>query len=110
VTESSNISRWVAFLVSPLVLLISGFIALKAKTWFNLDVSPQDVAAYVFGLVLSLGAILTTWLHHSGKQELAKLTGLSEDKVEGIEALIEERLPKAPDAPTSRGWSPPSRS
>lgn len=99
--QTSNISRWIAFLVGPLVLLISGFIALKAKQWFNLDVSSQDVAAYVLGLVLSLGGLLTVWLHNRGKHEIAKLTGLSEAKVEAIERLIESRLPAAPSAEKS---------
>lgn len=106
-TENSNISRWIAFLVSPLVLLVSGFVALKAKQWFNVDVSSQDVAAYVFGIILSLGGILTVWLHNRGKHELAKLTGVSEDRVEAIEQLIEERIPHAPDAPLSPGKGSP---
>lgn len=97
--QTSNISRWITFLVGPLVLLISGFIALKAKQWFNLDVSSQDVAAYVLGLVLSLGGLLITWLHHGGKQELAKLTGMSEARVEALENLIESRMPAAPMTP-----------
>jgi hypothetical protein len=106
--ENSNISRWIAFLVSPLVLLVAGFIALKAKQWFNVDVSSQDVAAYVFGIILSLGAILTTWLHNRGKHEIAKATGLSEDKVEALETLLEDRLPRAPDAPLTTGTGSPA--
>lgn len=94
--EDSNISRWIAFLVGPLVALLSGFVALKAKAWFNLDVDPAEVAAYVFGIVLSVAGLFVTWLHNRGKYEIAKVTGVNPDVVELVEQTIEKRLPQAP--------------
>lgn len=94
--QDSNISRWIAFLVGPIATLAAGFVALKAKTWFNLDVEPAEVVAYVTGLVLSVGGLFVTWLHNRGKYEIAKEAGASPELVEQITRIIESRLPTAP--------------
>jgi len=104
----SNISRWVTFLVSPLVLLLSGFIAVKAKAWFNYDLSPAATAAYIFGIVGSIGAVIWKWVHNRGLHELAEKTGLPEEQLNHIVSTIEERLPQAPQAPTSPSAGAPA--
>lgn len=95
----SNISRWVTFLFGPLVLLASGVIAVKAKSWFNYDLAPAEAAAYLFGIVGSVGAIVWKWVHNRGLYEIAKTAGLPEEQLNHILTTIEENLPQAPSAP-----------
>lgn len=105
---NSNISRWVAFLVSPLIALLAGFVALQAKAWFNLDVDPAEVAAYVTGIVLTVAGLGVTWLHNRGKYEIAKATGATPELVDTVTKVIEEKLPQAPQAPSPGAGSPAS--
>lgn len=97
----SNIARWVTFLVAPLVLLAASFIAIKAKTWFNYDLSPAAAAAYLFSIVGGVAAVIWKWVHNRGLYELSKTTGLPEEQLNHIVSTIEEKLPTAPSAPTS---------
>lgn len=97
--EGSKISRWVVFLLTPLILLVSSFIAIKAKAWFNYDLSPAATAAYLFGLIGGVAAVIWKWVHNRGEQELAKAVGASPDQVEAIVTQVIERLPNAPSAP-----------
>lgn len=107
--SESNVSRWIAFLVGPLVILLSGFVSLKAKQWFGIEVSSGAVEAYTLGIVLSIGGLFAVWLHNRGKNEIAKLTGLSPEKVEELIDLVEERLPDAPSSPKSGSAGAPSQ-
>lgn len=97
--EGSKISRWVVFLLTPLILLVSSFIAIKAKAWFNYDLSPAATAAYLFGLIGGVAAVIWKWVHNRGEQELAKAAGVNPDQVEAIVTQVIERLPNAPSAP-----------
>ena len=93
------VGRWVAFLITPLITLVSGFIALKANAWFGLNLAPAEVAAYVGGIVLSIGTAAGVWLHSRGKYEIAKATGIDDEKIDLIAHAVAERLPKPPQAP-----------
>ena len=98
--------------MAPLITLVSGFIALKANAWFDMNLTTAEVAAYVGGIVLSIGTAIGVWLHNRGKFEIASLTGLTPEQVARIEALIESRLPNAPEKPaplppSSTGQAPP---
>lgn len=104
----SNISRWVTFLLTPLILLAASFIAIKAKQWFNYDLSPAATAAYLFGIVGSIAAVIYKWVHNRGVYEISKTTGLDEEQLDHILSTIEERLPTAPSAPTSPAEGAPA--
>jgi hypothetical protein len=104
----SNISRWVTFLLGPLILLASAFVAAKAKQWFNYDLNPAEAAAYFFGIVGSVGALIYKWLHNRGIYEVSKTTGLDETLVNHIVSTVEERLPQAPSAPTAPAEGAPA--
>jgi hypothetical protein len=97
--ENSNISRWVAFLVLPLATLIGGFIAIKAKAWFNYDLDPAEATAYVVSSVAAIAGGIGLWLHNRGKYEIAKATGIDSDKLDLIVGAVISRLPAAPSAP-----------
>lgn len=97
--EGSKISRWVVFLLTPLILIASSFIAIKAKTWFNYDLSPAATATYLFTIIGGIAALIWKWVHNRGEQELAKAVGASPDQVEAIVTQVIERLPNAPSAP-----------
>lgn len=98
--QTSNISRWVAFLFTPLIALIAGFVALKAKQWFNVDVSSEAVAVYVGGIILSVVGLGVTWLRNRGKYEIAKEFGFENPEVvDRIMQTVEERLPQVPQVP-----------
>jgi hypothetical protein len=99
--ENSNIGRWVAFLLGPLALLFGGFVAAKAKSWFNYDLAPAEAAAYFLTIVGGIAALLFKWLHNRGKYELAKATGISSDTIDLIASAVVTRLPQAPQAPQS---------
>lgn len=101
----SNISRWVTFLVAPLVLLVSSFIAIKAKTWFNYDLSPAAAAAYLFSIVGGVAAVIWKWVHNRGLHELATASGMNEEQLNHIVSTIEEKLPQAPSAATTEAGS-----
>lgn len=106
--EGSKISRWVVFLLGPLVLLASSFVAIKAKQWFNYDLSPAATAAYLFGIIGGLAALIWKWVHNRGEQELAKAVGVQPAEVEAIVSQVIERLPNAPSAPTTPGSGSPA--
>lgn len=104
---NSMIGRWVAFLATPLITLVAGFIALKANSWFDMNLSPGDVAAYVGGVVFSIGTAIGVWLHNRGKHEIARTLGMSDEHVGAIMALIESRLPPAPSSSDPSSSDPP---
>lgn len=104
----SNISRWVTFLLGPLILLASAFVAAKAKQWFNYDLNPAEAAAYFFGIVGGVAALIYKWLHNRGVYEAAKSTGLPEEQLNHILSTIEEKLPTAPSAPISPAEGAPA--
>lgn len=106
----SNISRWVTFLLGPLILLASAFIAVKAKSWFNYDLSPAAAAAYIVSIVGGIASLIWKWLHNRGAYELHKTTGLNEDQLNHILSTIEERIPVAPSAPISPAEGAPAAS
>lgn len=98
---SSNISRWVAFLLGPLALIVGGFVAVKAKQWFGYDLDPAEATAYFVGIIGGIAGLVVTWLRNRGKYEIAKATGVSPDTVDLIATAVADRLPQAPQAPTS---------
>ncbi len=97
--ENSNISRWVAFFVLPLASIAGSFIALKAKTWFNYDLDPAEATAYIVSVVAAIAGGIALWLHNRGKYEIAKATGIDDEKIDLIAHAVAERLPKPPQAP-----------
>lgn len=105
---TNNVARWVVFLLGPLVLIASSFIAIKAKTWFNYDLSPAATAAYLFTIIGGIAAAIWKWVHTRGLIDLAEKTGLNPTEVESVVSLIEERLPQAPQAPTTPGAGAPA--
>lgn len=107
VTES-NITRWVAFLLLPLATLASGFIAIKAKAWFNYDLDPAEATAYIIGVVGSVAAGIGVWLRNRGKYEIAERTGISEEQIGLIARVVAEHLPQAPQAAAPGAGSPAS--
>lgn len=107
-TVTNNVARWVVFLLGPLVLLASSFIAIKAKTWFNYDLSPAATAAYLFAIIGGVAAAIWKWVHNRGLIDLAKDASLNPTEVETVVSLIEERLPVAPNAPLTPGSGAPA--
>lgn len=97
--QDQFVGRWITFLATPLITLVSGFVALKANSWFDLNLAPADVAAYTGGVVLSIGTAVGVWLHNRGKYEIAELTKLTPEQVAAIQARIEAELPQPPPAP-----------
>jgi hypothetical protein len=98
---SSNISRWVTFLLGPLILIASGFVAIKAKSWFNYDLAPAEAAAYFTTIIGGIAAGVVTWVRNRGKYEIAKATGIDDATLDLIASAIASRLPQAPSAPSS---------
>jgi len=100
--DGSYIGRWIAFLAAPLITLVSGFVALKANAWFGLNLNSAEVAAYVGGVVLSIGTALGVWLHNRGKYEIASLAHTDPATIEAIEKLLEAKGPTPPASPGGR--------
>ena len=107
VTES-NITRWVAFLILPLATIAGGFVAIKAKSWFNYDLDPAEATAYIVSTVGAIAGGIGLWLRNRGKYEIAERTGISEDQIDLIARVVAERLPQAPQAPAPGAGSPAS--
>lgn len=99
--NESNISRWVTFVVTPFVLLAAAWVSIKAKSWFNYDLSPAEAAAYIFGILGGITLVIYKWVHGRGNYDLAKITHEPISRIEALEELIEERLPHAPSAPVA---------
>jgi hypothetical protein len=97
----SNISRWVTFLFGPLALIAGGFIAIKAKAWFNYDLDPAEATAYVLGIVGGIAALVFKWLHNRGKYEIAEQLGVNADQLDTIATAVLSRLPAAPTSPAT---------
>lgn len=106
--SQSNISRWVTFLLTPLILLAAGFVSVKAKSWFNYDLSPVEAAAYFVTIIGGIAAVIWKWVHNRGLHELASATGLPEEQINHIVSVIEEKLPNAPSAPTAPSEGAPA--
>ena len=97
--QDSNISRWVAFLILPLATLASGFVAIKAQTWFNYHLDPAEATGYIVSIVTAIAGGIALWMHNRGKYEIAKATGIDDEKIDLIAHAVAERLPKPPQAP-----------
>jgi hypothetical protein len=91
--EDSFIGRYVAFLILPFATALSTLVAVKAKAWFGVDVDQAEALAFI----LSVAGGIAVWLYNNGRHEVAKITGLDEDTVDGIvKKVIEQRLPQPP--------------
>jgi hypothetical protein len=99
----------VTFVLGPLILLIAGYVSIKAKSWFNYDLSPAEAAAYITSIVGGIALLIWKWLHNRGKYEIAKLSDEPVERVERLERLIEDRLPPAPQAPKAPEAGAPSK-
>lgn len=98
--EDSFIGRWVAFLILPFATALSTLVATKAKAWFGVELDPAEVVAFV----LSIASGIAVWLYNRGKYEVAHLTGIDEDTVDGVvQKVIEQKLPAPPTAPAPPG-------
>lgn len=84
---NSNISRWVSWLLMPLATAAGGFIALKARTWFGLDIDPAEATAYALGLMLAIASGFLLWVRNRGKYEIARVFGLDPEEVERLEVM-----------------------
>lgn len=101
--EDSFIGRYVAFLILPFATALSTLIAVKAKAWFGVDVDPAEALAFILSIAGGIGV----WLYNRGRYEVAKVSGLSEDAVDGIvQKVIEQKLPAPPQAPAPGAGSP----
>jgi hypothetical protein len=96
---SSNITRWIAFLVAPFLALAGGFIALKANSWFGMHLAPAEATAWVTTVVLGIVGLALKWLHTRGQFELAKTVGTDPKTIDQIVGAVIDRLPQAPQAP-----------
>jgi hypothetical protein len=96
---TSNISRWVGWLLMPLATAVGGFVALKAKTWFGLDVDQGEATAYSLGLMLAIASGFLLWMRNRGKFELAELFGVDGDRLEQVEALAKLAASQLPQSP-----------
>ena len=94
--QDSNISRWVAFLILPLATLAGGWVAIKAKSWFNYDLDPAEATAYIVSVIVSIAGGIGIWLRNRGRYEIAEATGIDADKLDLIVKAVENRLPQAP--------------
>jgi hypothetical protein len=101
VSIDSNISRWVTFLFGPLAIIAGGFIAIKAKAWFNYDLDPAEATAYVLGIVGGIAALVFKWLHNRGRFEIAERLGVNPDQLDTIVNAVLNRLPEAPQTPAT---------
>ena len=102
-TEDSFIGRYVAFLILPFATALSTLVATKAKAWFGIDLDPAEVIAFV----ISIAGGIAVWLYNRGRYEVAKVTGLTPDAVDGIvQKVIEQKLPAPPQAPAPGNGSP----
>lgn len=102
---TSNISRWVAFLILPLATAAATLISVKAKAWFGVDLDPAQAVVFI----ISVAGGITTWLLNRGKWEIAKHFGpKTGTDVDRFISLIEERLPPPPSAPAPGSGSPES--
>jgi hypothetical protein len=96
---TSNISRWITFVVTPFLALAGGFIALKANTWFGMHLAPAEATAWVTAVVGGIIALALKWLHTRGQFELAKSVGVDPKVVDQIVDAVIDRLPQAPQVP-----------
>lgn len=65
------IGRWVAFVLTPLLLPLAGTVAVKANQWLGLDLTGEELTGYVVTTVVGVAAILYKWLHNRGEFEKA---------------------------------------
>ena len=98
---SSNISRWVAFLLGPLAIAAGAFVAIKAKQWFNYDLDPAEATAYFVTLIGGIAAGVVTWLRNRGRFEIAAHLGVNPDQLDTIVNAVLTRLPEAPQSPAT---------
>jgi uncharacterized membrane protein YeaQ/YmgE (transglycosylase-associated protein family) len=67
----SNIGRYVAFLLTPLLLPLVGAAAFWLQDALGVDMDPVAVTGFLVAVVGGLAAVLVTWLRNRGGHERA---------------------------------------
>lgn len=90
------VTRWVTFVIAPLLLVGTTFVATKAKAWFGVELDTGEIVA----LLLSLVAPIVAWLIGRIRWELALHFGqTTENEIDRIAQRALELLPPPPAAP-----------
>jgi hypothetical protein len=96
---TSNISRWVAFLLAPLAALAAGLLAHAALSIFGITLDPTATTAWMLGVMGGLIALAYKWLHNRGQAEIAHALGTSPQQLDELASLVASRLPAPPKQP-----------
>lgn len=96
---TSNIGRWVAFLLAPLAALAAGLIAHAALVIFGITLDPTATTAWMLGAMGGVVLLAFKWLHNRGRAEIAHTLGTSPEHLDELAALVEARLPAPPTKP-----------
>lgn len=105
---TSNIGRWVTFLLGPLSVLAAGLISHAALAVFGIHLDPTATAAWSLTAMIGATGLIYKWLHNRGVQELAHATGTSPQRIDEIATLVIDRMPKAPEAAAPPGDGTPA--
>jgi uncharacterized membrane protein YeaQ/YmgE (transglycosylase-associated protein family) len=70
-TLQSNVGRYVAFLLTPILLPLVGAVAFWLQDALGVDMDPVAVTGFLVAVIGGLAAVLVTWLRNRGKFESA---------------------------------------
>lgn len=68
-----TVSRFVAFILTPIIVSASTLVANAFQTWFGADLDGAQLAVYLSAVAIPVGAACVTWLLNRGRYEVAKV-------------------------------------
>lgn len=68
-----TVSRFVAFILTPIIVSASTLVANAFQTWFGADLDGAQLAVYLSAVAIPVGAACVTWLVNRGRYEIAKI-------------------------------------
>lgn len=101
-TLQSNIGRWVAFVLTPLLLPLVGALAFWLQDALGVDMDPVAVTGFIVSVVGGLAAVLLIWLRNRGQYENSAVETLTLLKA-GQDTVANAPAPEPPTAVATTG-------
>lgn len=68
-----TVSRFVTFILTPFIVVLSTWLANEAQTIFGADLDGAQLAVYLGSVAVPVGVACVAWIVNRGKYEIAKI-------------------------------------
>jgi general stress protein CsbA len=76
-TGPITVSRFVAFILTPIIVSASTWLANEVQVIFGANLDGAQLAVYLSSVALPVGAACVTWLLNRGRYEIAKVNAVN---------------------------------